>query len=77
MADIADQAQAVIDLAEFRARQQRELERESEFGDGTCRECGDAIQAERLRANAHALRCIDCQMDHERREAHLSNLYGE
>jgi DnaK suppressor protein len=31
-----------------------------------CIECGDPIQAERLRAKPDAARCMDCQVDHER-----------
>ena len=31
-----------------------------------CRDCFHPIQPERLRANSKAVRCIDCQIEHDR-----------
>jgi RNA polymerase-binding transcription factor DksA len=36
---------------------------------GECVDCGDAIAPARLNAYPAATRCIDCQGDHEKREA--------
>lgn len=33
----------------------------------TCVDCEDLIDADRLEANPHAIRCLDCQQNHERR----------
>lgn len=32
---------------------------------GVCRLCGELIERERLRANAHALHCYDCASEQE------------
>jgi len=38
-------------------------------GPGThfCAECGDEIDAGRMEANPHAIRCFECQAKHERK----------
>ena len=36
---------------------------------GICGDCGYDIEAERLALNRRAVRCIDCQQDHEYLEA--------
>jgi RNA polymerase-binding transcription factor DksA len=41
-----------------------------------CRECLDPIQEERLRAYSKAVRCIDCQIEHER-EQQQERLYAD
>ncbi len=33
-----------------------------------CRDCGDAIEPGRLEALPHAVRCVECQKKHERRD---------
>jgi phage/conjugal plasmid C-4 type zinc finger TraR family protein len=32
-----------------------------------CLDCRDPVGVARLQANPHAVRCIDCQTDHDRR----------
>ncbi|MGE5478734.1 MAG: TraR/DksA C4-type zinc finger protein [Bacteroidales bacterium] len=32
---------------------------------GVCRSCGELIERERLRVNAHARDCFDCASEHE------------
>lgn len=78
--DIADLADASIErereegLRRLRAATEYT---ESQLIDGSsgaavvlCRDCLDPIQPERLNANPRAVRCVDCQLDHERSLAH-------
>lgn len=34
---------------------------------GVCLDCEPPLSAGRLAANPHAVRCVDCQSDHDRR----------
>ena len=67
MADDADKAQAHAEwLEEFRAQHKRKhVMRASDY----CIDCGEMIEAIRLRALPTAVRCIDCQKDYERHQA--------
>ena len=40
-----------------------------------CRECGAPIPKERLAAQRQAVRCIECQRDHDREQALEAKLY--
>ncbi|WP_165495674.1 TraR/DksA C4-type zinc finger protein [Marinobacter halodurans] len=37
-------------------------------GQRLCRDCDEALSQARLAANPNAVRCVDCQTDHDRRE---------
>lgn len=65
---LADLEYAEIDR-HIRALQANEaaLRRLDEGTYGICADCGEPIALERLRAYPSALRCLDCQSDHERR----------
>jgi len=36
-------------------------------GQRVCLGCDEAVSFARLQANAHAVRCVECQTDHDRR----------
>lgn len=40
-------------------------QRHAGLSSGVCRSCGEVIERERLRANAHARHCYDCAADQE------------
>ena len=67
MADDADRAQAQMEwLEQFRTEHRRKhVMRASDY----CIDCGELIEAIRLRALPNAVRCIDCQKDWERHQA--------
>ncbi len=77
--DEFDLAQALGDaelrasLGERHSRRAIEIEaalrRLREGGHGVCEECGDPIPSERLKALPLAVRCRDCQEDHEKAES--------
>ena len=66
MADDADRAQAQMEwLEQFRTEHRRKhVMRASDY----CIDCGELIEAIRLRALPDAKRCVFCQGEHERLE---------
>lgn len=55
------------------ARQAAESEHERPFeieGVRVCLDCFEPIAPTRLAANHAAVRCVECQQDHDRRRAH-------
>lgn len=75
--DIADRAGAVVDqftsdslarraAAAAAARPHQALVN-SETGERVCLDCYEPIPVKRLTANPNAVRCTECQGDHERR----------
>lgn len=85
--DIADRAEGYIEAErEFSVRQALdamlpECPQVVVAGDDgapliICYDCEEPIQVERLRANPHAVRCIDCQIEYERIEAAEARAYG-
>lgn len=68
--DDADKAQILEEVYE-RARQlnrRKHTQRANDF----CADCGETIEAIRLKAVPYATRCIYCQSEHER----MNQLYG-
>jgi len=72
MSDIVDDAQRAeaLYLAEAEERRRRQAEADPQgplwvAGVPWCRDCGEEIPAERLRAVPHACRCAGCQQEHE------------
>lgn len=64
--DVAIVRRLVEELAQVEAAQRR-----LPNGDfGVCEECGAAIGLQRLLAVPHATRCIACQTQHEKMDAH-------
>lgn len=68
MADIIDMAQAREERERDNALRARELRARALSAEatlmlerGVCPDCGDAIEAERLRIIPDAVRCADCQ----------------
>lgn len=45
-----------------------EARRDRSVSPGVCSDCGDEIDANRMEANPHAIRCLDCQEKYERRK---------
>lgn len=62
-----DMSEVLRDIEEWRGLR-GSMRRIDEGTYGVCVDCGCEIPFERLRANATALRCIDCQTRAERRE---------
>ena len=76
MTDFADNAGPLIERenADSLARQaQKNAAHETPFeieGKRVCLDCFDPIARKRLAANPHAVRCTECQNDHDRRVKH-------
>ncbi|MFT4191650.1 MAG: TraR/DksA C4-type zinc finger protein [Comamonas sp.] len=60
MASAQEQRQRDVALAAIQARSQGR-------GRADCDDCGEPIPAARRKAAPHAIRCITCQSNHERR----------
>lgn len=72
MADFADLAADEEDRLRQRAlREQTERAARDRTVNpcGCCKDCGDVINAARLSANPHAMRCLHCQAAVERNRA--------
>lgn len=60
MADDADRAQEYMERLED-MRQRQMATRAGRRGNGVCCDCGERIDARRLRALPSAIRCLPCQ----------------
>lgn len=68
MADDADRAQETAERMETLYRQQQQSARPIKRAHDFCLDCGELIEAVRLRAIPTASRCAFCQTEHERIE---------
>ena len=67
MGDIIDKAQ---DLEQRQRNQlirmkQNQINALKIKSNGFCKDCEESIEEKRLKANPHALRCIECQKEYE------------
>ena len=75
MSDIIDRAQRAEETFRERALKRRSnakedaLQTAGEDGWPICIDCGERIPKARLAARPNAVRCIECQRDHEKRTA--------
>ena len=80
--DICDQAAASVEadvalgIAERETKELQEIDgallRIEDGTYGVCEDCGKRIDKDRLRALPHALRCLTCQMECDRKRRHRS-----
>lgn len=71
MADDADRANDYIDAAMLRfARRQAQSAIRPNHLSTECTDCGDEIEAERIKIFPHATRCVECQGYYERSRTH-------
>lgn len=68
MADLCDDAARIADHYHRLARRRHAARHAvtAAAGDGTCLDCAEPIEPERLAVQPNALRCVDCAAEAER-----------
>lgn len=72
MADEADIASERADAFLASVLQRRQQMAPQPSGDGTCRNCGEDIESDRLTAQPHALHCAECAAAMEEDRARMA-----
>lgn len=67
MTDIIDKAQDLEEKqrAVFLRIKSKQINAMKKISSGTCIDCDDEIEQQRLTANPYSLRCIECQNEYE------------